>query len=105
MTARWSWSVALLFVVGTSFGANDSLEKLPVEVKQAEQTLTKWVDGFKHASPEEVRQSLGAPTKETTWLFQEKKEPLLKYKIGDTTELSLYFHKGRVVKTALHILP
>jgi hypothetical protein len=105
MTARWSWGIALLFVVGASLGADDPLEKLPVEVKQAEETLTKWVDGFKHDTSQEIRQTLGAPTKETTWLFEEKKEPLLKYKIGDTTVLSLYFHKGRVVKMGLHLLP
>jgi hypothetical protein len=105
MTVRLSWAVGLLLVVTASLVANESLEKVPKEVKQAEQTLTKWLDGFKHQTPEEVRESLGAPTKETTWLFKEKKELLLEYKIGDSTQLSLYFYKGRVVKVSLHLLP
>jgi len=105
MIARWSWAVSLLLVAATSLVAKEPLGKVPKEVKQAEQTLTKWLDGFRRQTPEEVRKSLGTPTKETTWLFEEKKEPLLKYKIGDTTELSLYFHKGRVVKVGLHLLP
>jgi hypothetical protein len=104
MPARCCWVVALL-LAATSLVANEPLENIPKEVKQAEQTLTMWLDGFKQRTPDEVRKSLGAPTKETAWLFNEKKELLLKYKLGDTTELSLYFHNGRVVKVSLHLLP
>ena len=105
MAATWSWAVGLLLVTGASLGADEPLEKVPREVKQAEQALTKWMDTFRHQTPDEVRESLGPPTKETTWLLQERKEPLLRYKIGDSTQLSLYFSKGRVVKVALHFLP
>jgi hypothetical protein len=104
-TASWSWAVGLLLAAAASPGAERPLEKVPREVKQAEQALTKWLDGFKHQTPEEVRKSIGAPTKETTWLFREKKELLLEYRIGDSTQLSLYFHKGRVVKAGLLLLP
>jgi hypothetical protein len=105
VTANWSWAVGLLLVAGASLGADEPPEKVPTEVKQAEQSLTKWLGGFKHQTPEEVRKALGAPTMETTWLFEEKKEPLLKYRIGDSTVLSLYFRKGRVIKVGLHLLP
>jgi hypothetical protein len=105
MTARWGWAVSLWLVAAASLVGNEPVETIPKEVKQAEQTLGKWLDGFKHQTPEEVRKALGAPTKETTWLFQETKEPLLKYRIGDSTELSLYFRKGRVIKVGLHLLP
>jgi hypothetical protein len=90
---------AMLFLLG---GCN---AKAPPEVRQAEQTLTNWLDGFTGQTQEQVRKSLGAPAKETRWLFNEKEEPLLKYKIGDSTELSLYFHNGRVVKVGLLLLP
>jgi hypothetical protein len=115
MRARWSWVIGLLLVAVTSLVAGcekakvvtdgDPPEKVPKEVKQAEQLLTKWLDGFKNQTSEEVQKSLGAPSKESTWLFKEKKELLMKYKIGDSTELSLYFSQGRVVKTGLHLLP
>lgn len=104
MAASGSWVVGVL-LVAASLGPEVVLAQVPKEVKQAEQTLIKWLDGFKDQTPEEVRKGLGAPAKETTWLFEEKKEPLLKYKIGDSTELSLYFVRGRVVKVGLHLLP
>jgi hypothetical protein len=94
-----------MLVAATSLVARGPLEKAPKEVQQAEQTLTKWLDGLKGRTAEDVRKSLGAPTKKTSWLFKEKKQPLLEYKIGDSTELSLYFYEGRVVKVGLHLLP
>jgi hypothetical protein len=105
MTARWGWAVGLVLVAATGLVARGPAEKFPKEVKQAEQALTRWLDGLKGRTAEEVRKSLGPPTKESTWLFEEEKQPLLVYKVGDSTELSLYFHKGRVVKAGLHLLP
>jgi uncharacterized Zn finger protein (UPF0148 family) len=80
-------------------------DKIPKEIQQAEKTLTKWLDGFKNQTQEQVRKSLGAPAKEGTWFSTEKKEPLLKYEIGVSTELSLYFASERVVKASLQFLP
>src|SRR5262245_1368769 len=105
MRTHWSWVVGLLLAAVPSVNADEPPGRIPKEVKQAEQTLTKWLDGFIDQTSEGIRKSLGAPKKETTWLFEEKKELLLKYRIGDTTELSLYFHKERVVKAGLHLLP
>jgi len=105
MTALGSWAFGLLLVAGGGFDADERVDKIPKEIQQAEKTLTRWLDGFNDQTPEQVRKSLGAPVKEITWLYEEKKEPLLKYKIGDSTELSLYFAKGRVVKVGLHLLP
>jgi hypothetical protein len=79
--------------------------KIPKEVREAEQTLTKWLNGFNSQTSGEIREALGNPATETSWLFREKKEPLLKYKVGDSTTLSLYFHEGRVVKAGLSLLP
>ena len=105
MTALGSWACGLLLVAGVGFGADERADKIPKEIQQAEKTLARWLDGFKDQTPEQVRKALGAPAKEITWLYEEKKEPLLKYKIGESTELSLYFFKGRVVKVGLHMLP
>ena len=95
----------LLLVVCVGLAAEERVDKIPKEIQQAEKTLTKWMDGFRDQTPDQVRKSLGAPAKETTWLYEEKKEPLLKYKIGVSTDLSLYFAKGRVVSVSLHVLP
>jgi hypothetical protein len=106
MLLRWSCTVGLLFIgmTGQSI-ADDKPAKVPEEIQQAENTLTKWINGFRGQTLAEIRKSLGDPSTETTWLFKEKKEPLLKYQIGKTTELSLRFYGGRVVSVALHLLP
>ncbi len=95
----------LLLVVCVGLAAEERGDKIPNEIQQAEKTLTKWVDGFTDQTLERVRKSLGAPAKETTWLNEEKKELLLKYNIGVSTDLSLYFANSRVVKASLHLLP
>jgi hypothetical protein len=104
-------AAALLFptyvrsVSGHSAAANLSAEKIPKDVLDAERLLSKWVNGFKTQNADQVREALGEPASETVWLFQEKKEPLLKFKVGGNATLSLYFHKDRVVKGGLHFLP
>jgi hypothetical protein len=104
--ARWMWAVGLLLVVGVGPGQETKpANKWPKEVRQAEETLTRWLSDFTGQTADQVRKALGAPTKETHWLYEEKKEPLLKYKLGDSTELSLYFHQGRIVKAGLQLLP
>jgi hypothetical protein len=79
--------------------------KVPEEIQQAEKTLTKWLNGFRGQTQAEIRKALGVPSTEATWLFKEKNEPMLKYQIGKTTELSLRFYGGHVVSVALHLLP
>ena len=84
---------------------DQQIEKVPKDARAAERALTKWLNGFKAMTSDEVREALGDPANETVWLFEEKREPLLEYKVGNSTTLSLYFHRGRVVKAALHLLP
>src|SRR6478735_5035841 len=104
MTARWRWAFCLLVVAGVTLGADGRREKIPKDVQQAEQRLNKWLSTFEDQSTADVRKTLGMPDEEETWEFEKKSEPLLKYKVGETTELSLYFHDGKVVKTSLHLL-
>jgi hypothetical protein len=86
--------------------AKDPADKIPKEVRQAEQSLSRWLDSFDGMTPEQVRKSLGAPAKESSWLYEDKKVPLWKYQVGETTTLSLYFGtRGRVVKVSLFFLP
>ena len=105
MTVRWYGVICLLVVAGISCGADERRQTIPKEVQQAEQKLTKWLKGFDGQTTEKVRKTLGAPDKEDSWEFEEKQEPVLRYKVGDSTELSLFFHDGQVVKAGLHLLP
>jgi hypothetical protein len=104
--ARWLLAFGLLLVAGVGTGEETRpVDNLPREVRQAEQVLTRWLQGFIGQTPEQVRKALGAPTKESHWILEEKKEPCLKYKLGEGTELALYFRGGRVLKAGLHLLP
>lgn len=105
MRPRWCWAICLLIVAGISLGADERRDMIPKDIKEAEQKLTKWISGFEGQTLMDVRKTLGAPDKETSWIFEEKKELALQYKVGDSTKLSLYFHEGRVVKVALHLIP
>src|SRR5262245_28930530 len=105
MSVKWVCALGLLLVVSVGHAADKPSDNVPKEIKQAEQTLTTWLDGFKFKTPDEVRKSLGPPTKESTWQHKEVSDLLLKYKITESTELSLFFANGRVVKAALHLLP
>src|ERR1700674_3470350 len=104
---RWILAVSVLFVAGVGrVTEKEPVDTFPKEVRQAEQTLTRWLNGLVGKTPDEIRKALGAPTKETHWLFEEKKELLLKYRVGDSTELALYFGpERRVIKVGLHLLP
>lgn len=95
--------LALFLVAGVVVGADEPADKIPPAVRQAEKALTKWVDGLKGQTVEQIRDALGPPTKEETW--GEDKELLLKYQIGKSTGLSLYFYEGHVIKASLHLLP
>jgi hypothetical protein len=92
-------------MTGLTIADEKQTAKVPEEIQQAENTLTKWLSGFRGQTQAEIRKALGDPSTETTWLFKEKKEPLLKYKIGKTTDMSLHFYEGRVVSVSLHLLP
>ena len=107
MPLRWSCAVGLLLVGITGPTTADEKEsaKVPQQVQQAEKALTKWLNGFKGQTQAEIRKALGAPSAESTWLFKDKKEPLLTYKIGETTNMYLSFYEGRVVLADLHLLP
>jgi hypothetical protein len=74
------------------------------DVREANQTLIKWLKGFKNKTADDVRKALGDPTDENVWSSGEKNELLLNYELGNSTSLSLYFYKNRVVKASLHLL-
>ena len=95
---RWSWRV-------WHRAQDEPLTKVPKEVKHAEAALTKWLDGFEDLTRDEVASRLGKPAEETTWMFEDKKEPLLIYRVGKTTKLSIYLSRNRVAQAALHFLP
>jgi hypothetical protein len=104
-TARRIAMVGLIVAAVGLSGQRAQAERIPQDVRRAEQTLTRWLNGFDGQTLGQVRQSLGAPSVESSWLYKEKREPLLKYRLSESTELSLYFVKGRVVKPSLHLLP
>lgn len=105
MTPRWIWTTCLLVVAGISFAADKRGDTIPKDIQHAEQKLTNWMNEFKDQTPTQIRKTLGAPEMEETWEFEKKKEPLLHYKVSDTTKLSIYFHQGKAVKIGLHLLP
>lgn len=79
--------------------------KLGKEVAKAEQTLADFVNELKGKTAKQVRAALGPPTKETDWDFDGKKLPLWKYKVGEKSELSLYFNSdGEVSTTSFFLL-
>ena len=45
----------------------------------------------------DIRKLLGVPARETTWVFEDTMQPLLKYKVGDGGIVNLYVHKERVI--------
>ena len=107
MSLPWICTVGLILVgmTGLTLADEKQTAKVPEEIQQAENTLTKWLNGFRGQTQAEIRKALGDPSTESTWLFKEKKEPLLKYQIGKTTVMSLHFYGGRVVSVDLHLLP
>jgi hypothetical protein len=100
MRALSTWALGLFSGRHGGLGTN----KVPKAVRRAEQSLVTWLDRLRRQTQEQVRESLGAPAKEGTWIREEKEEPLLKYEVGESTTLSLYFFKGRVIKTSLQVL-
>ena len=107
MTLPWTSAIGLVLIAlaGASIAEGQQTEKVPKDIQHAEKTLTKWLNGLKGKTPEEIRKALGDPSKETTWLFKAEKQMLLKYKIGDSAELSLSFYEGRVIVADLHLMP
>jgi hypothetical protein len=103
MKAACAFGVALVLAVGLR--AESPIDKLPEEIRQSEQTLTKWLKGFKDQTPEQVQKALGKPTEQTTWPLDGRKELLLKYQLTEGTQVSFYFHQKKVVKVSLHLLP
>ena len=98
------WIIGTIVVIVASVGivtAREKPENLPKEVRQAEETLTKWMKGFEGQTPEEIRKSLGKPDQETDWLFRGEKQPLYRYQVSATTKLSIYFNEGRAVQARL----
>src|SRR5262245_43118887 len=96
--ARLIFAVGVLLTIGTLLGADEPVPGPPKEIKQAEQTLSKWLATLKNQPVKDVRKALGPPTKEDSWLFEETKQPLLHYKIGDGGSLRLYVYKDRLSK-------
>jgi hypothetical protein len=107
MRLRWSCGAGLLLVAiaGLTIAEEQQVAKVPKEVQQADKLLTNWLIEFKGQTAEEIRKAIGDPAEETTWVYKEKKEPLLKYTIGESSNMSLYFFEGRVVAVDLHLLP
>jgi hypothetical protein len=102
---RWFWVAGLVLLAGASLNAKDApADRLTKEVRQADQTVQRWLDGLHDKTLEEIRASLGTPTKEADWEFKGKKQPLLTYQIGATGKLSVYFYMGRVVKASYLLL-
>lgn len=109
MTGRRLCAAALLLllVAGANILAGtDQPDRFPKEIQQAEQSLTRWLTTFQGQTSDEVRKALGPPDKDSHWLLNDMKQPLYKYTVSKTTELSFYFGgEGRVVKVGLHFLP
>lgn len=104
--ARWISAAGLLVVMAVAlYGQKTQANRIPQDVRQAEQTVTRWLNGFDGQTLEQVRLSMGAPIAQSSWLYKGRKEPILEYRLSGTTKLSLYFVEGRVVKPSLHFLP
>ena len=105
--ARWAVLGLIGFFLVIGAGLCDQkkpADRIPREVRQAEQTISKWVNGFKGQTEQQVRQALGPPAQALTWEFKGKDEPYLKFKVGEKAELWLYFYDGKVVTPSMHFL-
>jgi len=105
--ARWIGLglVGLFLAMGTGLCEQKKpAERIPREVVQAQQTISKWVNGFRGQTEQQVRQTLGTPAQTITWQFKGKDEPFLKFKVGEKTELWLYFFEGKVLTPSMHFL-
>jgi hypothetical protein len=101
--SRWSLAIIIGLVLVAPLGADDQPAGVPKDVQQAEKAIAKWLGDLKGKSVKDIRKSLGAPTKETTWPFEDTKQPLLKYKVGENGELRLYTYKERVVEVGFGV--
>ncbi len=88
--------IGILAACNETLGADQPPPGIPKEIKQAEQAINKWVHGFETRTVADVLATLGTPTTESIWIFKDEKQPLLKFKVGDTGMLSLYIRGGRV---------
>jgi len=75
--------------------------ELPKEIRDANEVLAKWIDGFNGKTLAQLRKTLGTPTQESTWEFKGEKLPLLEYQCMPKSKLSFYFYDGRVIKVSL----
>lgn len=107
MRLRWICVTGLLLatIAGATIAQEKQVAKVPKEVQQADKVIIDWLKGLKGQTDKEIRKALGDPAEETTWLNKGNKEPLLKYKLGESTSLSLYFFDERVVTVSLQLLP
>ena len=51
----------LLLVVCVGLAAEERVGQIPKEIQQAEKTLTKWTDGFRDQTPDQVRNLSALP--------------------------------------------
>ena len=75
------------------------------EVKRVQQKLAEWLNASKDNTRDQVIKKLGMPSEKSTWEFDGKNQPLLRYRsTSPKTTLELYFHGNRVITASLQVL-
>jgi hypothetical protein len=92
--STWSARADTPATAPASKPAEPALMKLPAEAKTGHDELAKWVNSFLARKEEEIVREFG-PTKR---VIGNDGDPILHYKIGDRSTLTLYINsRGRVV--------
>lgn len=78
---------------------------LPATALQGLEATQAWLNTLGSKSVDQIREELGEPDKQTEWSFEGKNESLWEYEIQDSKQrLQLYFFRGNVIKSSLHLL-
>ena len=98
-------AVAVVVLVAAACLAKDAdPQRLPAEVRRAQQPILSWLDGLAGKDMQQVEQMLGEPSERRNWEFEGQRQPLLKYAYGERSELNVFFHDAKVVTASLQLI-